>query len=48
MVFITDQIIINTFFRNSHGIRGCAGQLGISKTRVSVVILAYKRAHNIR
>jgi len=41
-------MIIETYFRNSHGIRGAARALGISKIRVSKVVLAYKRAHNIR
>ncbi len=45
---ITDEEIIKVFFGNSHGIRGCAGRLGISKIRVVKVILQYKRKHNIR
>ena len=45
---VTDEEIIRVFFGNSHGIRGCAGRLGISKIRVANVILKYKRKHNIR
>ncbi len=45
---ITDKEIIETFFRNSKGIRGCAYILGISKVRVAKVILKYKRNNNIR
>ena len=45
---ITDEEIIRVYFGNSHGIRGCAGSLGVSRIRVSKVILKYKRKHNIR
>ena len=45
---VTDEEIIRVFFGNSHGIRGCARRLGITKLRVSNVILKYKRKHNIR
>lgn len=45
---ITDEEIIKVYFGNSHGIRGCAGRLGISRIKVSKVILKYKRRHNIR
>lgn len=47
-MFVTDEIIIKTFFRNSHGICYCAGVLGISKVRVCKVIFAYKRKKGIR
>ena len=46
--FVTDADIIEVFFRNSHGIRGTAGALGVSKVRVGRVITAYKKKHNIR
>lgn len=45
---ISDEEIIKVFFRNTHGIRGCAAVLGVRKSRVGAVILAYKRKHNIR
>lgn len=45
---VSDQEIIKVFFGNTHGIRGCAGRLGVSKIRVSKVILQYKRKHHIR
>ena len=45
---VTDEEIIRQYFGNSHGIRGCAGALGVSKVRVSQVILKYKRKHKIR
>lgn len=45
---ITDAVIIKVYFRNSHGIRGTAGALGISKVRVGRVITAYKKRHHIR
>lgn len=45
---VTDKEIIETFFRNSRGIRGCAYTLGISKVRVAKVILKHKRNNNIR
>ena len=45
---VTDKEIIETFFRNSRGIRCCAYTLSISKVRVAKVILKYKRNNNIR
>lgn len=45
---VTDEEIVRRYFGNSHGIRHCAGALGVSKIRVSQVILKYKRKHHIR
>lgn len=45
---VTDAEIIRCFFGNSHGIRGTAGRLGVSRTRVGRVITAYKKKYNIR
>jgi len=43
-----EKLIVETYFRNSHGIRGTAGRLGLSKSYVGKVITRYKRKHNIR
>ena len=44
----TDEEIIKYYFRTSKGIKGIAGYLGISKSRVGKVINIYKKKHNIR
>jgi hypothetical protein len=45
---VSDALIIETFFRNSKGIRGVARALGISKVRAGQVVLAYKKKHHLR
>ena len=48
MPHVSDMLIIKTYFGNTHGIRGCALVLGVSKIRVGKVILSYKRKYNMR
>ena len=43
-----EKRIVETYFRNSHGIRGTAGRLGLPKSYVGMVITKYKKKHNIR
>jgi hypothetical protein len=46
--YVSDAVIISTFFRNSRGIKATARYLGIPMTRAAQVILRYKKKHNIR
>ena len=45
---VTDNEIIEKYFRNSKGIKGVASLLGVSVVRVSVVIIKYKKKKHIR
>jgi len=44
----SEQIVINTFFRSTRGIKGTAGYLGLSKSYVGKIITKYKKKHKIR
>jgi len=45
---VTDRKIVQTYLRNSKGIRGTARVMGISVVRAGKVILAYKKCHGLR
>jgi hypothetical protein len=45
---VADRKIVQTYLRNSKGIRGTARVLGISVVRAGKVILAYKKRHGLR
>lgn len=45
---VSDDVIIKTFFRSSHGIKRVAGYLGLPASYVGAVIIKYKKKNNLR
>ena len=43
-----DELIIETYFGSTRGIKGTAGVLGLSKTYVGKIISKYKKKHGLR